>query len=117
MGRAAGILYKTLERYETVILNPCSSFTLGAQTADYVNVSGLSSPISGDLTYTVNTTISKYVIQVTEGTVTRDKLYYVVTVTVTWPPVNTTGISESLTVTRQELNRYPLSPRCTDVVI
>ena len=102
LGRASGILYKTLENYETRILNPCCAVTLGAQTVAYVKVSGQSSAISGDITYTVNTTIAQ------DGANTSA---FVVTVTVTWPK-NTTGIKESLTVARQELYRFPTG--CTD---
>jgi Tfp pilus assembly protein PilV len=98
LGRASGILYKTLENYETIILNPCNAVTLGAQAVDYVKVSGQGSTISGDMTYTVNTTI------VQDG---ANASAFVVTVTVTWPPANTTGIKESQTVARQELYRFP----------
>ena len=47
IGRASGILYKTLENYETIILNPCNAATVGAQTEEQVKVSGQSSAISG----------------------------------------------------------------------
>ena len=98
LGRASGILYKTLEDYEARIMNPCNAVTLGAQTTATVQVSGQGAGISGDVTYTVATTIDQ------DGT---NPSAFVVTVTVTWPPLNNTGMSESLTVTRQELNRFP----------
>jgi Tfp pilus assembly protein PilV len=97
LGRAAGILYKTLENYETIIMNPCCAVTTGAKPVVYTKVSGQSATISGDITYTVNTTI------VQDG---ASASAFVVTVRVTWP-ANTTGITESLTVARQELHRFP----------
>jgi Tfp pilus assembly protein PilV len=97
LGRASGILYKTLEDYETLILNPCSTVTLGAQPQALVRVSGQGAAISGDVIYTVNTNIAQ------NGANTQA---FVVTVTVTWQ-INATGISESLVVTRQELYRFP----------
>ena len=98
LGRASGILYKTLENYETLILNPCCAPpTLGAQPEATVQVSGESAVVSGDVTYTVNTTIAQ------DGANTEA---FVVTVTVTWP-TNTNGMSESVAVTRQELYRFP----------
>jgi Tfp pilus assembly protein PilV len=94
IGRASGILYKTLEDQETLILNPCNAVATGVQPLATVQVSGQSAVITGDMTYTVNTTIA------------QDGAAFVVTVTVTWP-ANATGISESLAVTRQELHRFP----------
>jgi hypothetical protein len=93
LGRASGILSKTLEDNEARIMNPCNAVNLGESTA-VVQVSGQAAGISGDMTYTVTTNIA------------QDGAAFVVTVTVTWP-TNTTGIKESLTVSRQELNRFP----------
>jgi hypothetical protein len=97
LGRASGILNKTLQDSEARISNPCNAVTLGGPTAATVTVSNQTG-IAGDATYTVNTTIAQ------DGTNTRA---FVVTVTVTWPPINNTGITESMTVTRQEMCRYP----------
>ena len=98
LGRASGILYKTLENYETLILNPCCAPpALGAQTTQSIQVSGEDAAIAGDVTYTVNTTIAQ------DGV---NPNAFVVTVTVTWP-TNTNGMSESLAVTRQEMYRFP----------
>jgi Tfp pilus assembly protein PilV len=104
LGRASGILYKTLEDSETRIINPCNDVTVGgAPTTAVVQVSGQDAGISGDMTYTVATTIAQGIKQ--DG-ITPDPSAFLVTVTVTWA-ANATGISESLTVTRQELNRFP----------
>jgi Tfp pilus assembly protein PilV len=103
LGRASGILYKTLENYQTIIMNPCCAITTGAKPVVYVKVSGQSATISGDIQYTVNTTIAQ------DG---ASASAFVVTVTVTWPPINATGIKESLTVARQELFRFPTG--CVD---
>jgi Tfp pilus assembly protein PilV len=98
LGRASGILYKTLENYETIILNPCNAVPTGAQDEVSIPVSGQGTAISGDMIYTVNATIAQ------DGASTNA---FVVTVTVTWAG-STMGISESLTVARQELFRFPV---------
>jgi Tfp pilus assembly protein PilV len=105
LGRASGILYKTLESYETLIMNPGCIVPTGAQATAYVKVSGQGATISGDITYTVNTTITKVS---NIGVLPRA---YLVTVRVTWP-ANTTGIRESQTVANQELFRFPAG--CAD---
>jgi Tfp pilus assembly protein PilV len=102
LGRASGILYKTLEDNEARIINPCNAVTLG-DTVSVVQVSGQGAGLAGDMTYTVTTSIAQ------DGT---NPSAFVVTITVTWA-TNATGISESLTVTRQELNRFPAG--CTSV--
>jgi Tfp pilus assembly protein PilV len=108
LGRASGILYKTLENYETLILNPCYAPTEGAQPTASIKVSGQSNTISGDITYTVNTTITKV-----SATGVRPRAY-LVTVRVTWPPINTTGITESQTVAVQDLFKFPAE--CTPIL-
>ena len=107
VGRASGILYKTLENYETHIMNPCYSVTLGNQTVEYLKTSGQTSSISGDVTYTVNTNIV-HDVDSSGNSVTGA---FLVTVQVTWTN-NTTGISESMVVARQERSRFPTG--CTN---
>lgn len=102
LGRASGILYKTLEDQEAWIMNPCNAVTLGDGVETPVKVSNQINDLSGDMTYSVKVDIAQ------DGTNTSA---FVVTVTVTWP-TNATGIKESLTVTRQELNRFPA--KCTN---
>jgi hypothetical protein len=105
LGRASGILSKTLEDNESWIMNPCNAVTLSALDGDNnpipttttVRVSGAGAGLSGDMTYTIATAIAQ------DGTNTSA---FVVTVKVTWA-TNATGITESLTVARQELNRFP----------
>jgi Tfp pilus assembly protein PilV len=96
LGRASGILYKTLQDNEARIMNPCNTVTIGGPTTATVTVSNQGG-VAGDATYTVATTIAQ------DGTNTNA---FVVTVTVTWPPLNNTGITESMTVTRQEMCRF-----------
>jgi Tfp pilus assembly protein PilV len=95
-GRAAGILNNTLESYYAAIANPSNPVTTGPQTEDTVTTSG-GTAIKGDITYTVNATITQ---------INPDPQSFVVTVTITWPG-NTQGISESLTVTRQDSYKFP----------
>jgi Tfp pilus assembly protein PilV len=99
LGRASGILYKTLEDNETWITNPCNAVATGTSDPVAVLVSR-DGAASGDATYNVTTTIAA------AGANT-----WLVTVTVTWP-TNTTGIRESLLVSRQELCRFPAG--CSD---
>ena len=94
LGRASGILYKTLEDNETLIMNPCNAVTTGTSGPAAVLVSR-DGAASGDATYNATTTITA------AGANT-----WLVTVTVTWS-TNTTGIRESLLVSRQELCRFP----------
>lgn len=94
LGRASAILYKTLEDNEMWIMNPCNAVTVGTSDPIAVLVSR-DGAASGDATYNVTTTIA------TAGT-----NQWLVTVQVTWS-TNTTGIRESLLVSRQELCRFP----------
>ena len=94
LGRASGILYETLMTQEARILNPCNVVPPSATTTIFA--SGQTTAQQGDAQFNVTTTITSI------GTgVWR------VTVRVSWPPLNTTGISESLVVTRQEGFRFP----------
>jgi hypothetical protein len=101
LGRASGILYKTLQNHETIILNPCLPVTLypvSSPLVESVTVSDQASAIAGDITYTVTTSITID----TVGVLNVTPQVYRVTVTVTWPPINTTGITESQLVTTQD---------------
>lgn len=93
LGRAAGIIHEHLGTIESLIMNPCNNVTAGA--ARYVTVSGLGGQ-TGDITYTVTPTI----------TARPDD--WLVTVRVTWTG-NSTGIQQSLIVTRQETFRFPIN--------
>jgi prepilin-type N-terminal cleavage/methylation domain-containing protein len=99
LGRASGVLYKALEDQETLIMNPCNAVTPGTTGPVAVLVSR-DGAASGDATYNVTTTIAA-----------AGANAWLVTVTVTWP-INTTGIRESLLVSRQELCRFPAG--CAD---
>jgi Tfp pilus assembly protein PilE len=89
LGRASGILYETLMRQEALIMNPCCI------------VSGQTAAQAGDAQFNVTTTIT---LQAANS--------WLVTVRVSWPPLNATGISESLVVTGQEGFRFPAG--CVD---
>jgi Tfp pilus assembly protein PilV len=99
LSRASSILYKTLEDNETWIMNPCNAVTVGTSGPVAVLVSRDGAD-SGDASYDVTTTIT-----------TSGAGAWLVTVTVTWSG-NTTGIQESLLVSRQELCRFPAG--CSD---
>lgn len=94
LGRASGILYKELENNQMWIMNPCNAVTTGTTgpVAVYVSRDGAA---KGDATYNVTTTITP-----------AGANAWLVTVTVTWP-INATGISDSVLVSRQELHRFP----------
>jgi hypothetical protein len=103
VGRAAGILHKTMEDNENWIINPCNSVTLGDQDGEGITVytSGENARLRGDIGYMVKTNI------VQDGGNVHG---FVVTVTVTWRGTagqNARSISESVTVARQEFARFP----------
>ncbi|MCE5282596.1 MAG: prepilin-type N-terminal cleavage/methylation domain-containing protein [Deltaproteobacteria bacterium] len=90
LGRAAMILNRELTARELAIMNPCN-----AVSTDPVNQtvfsSGQGASQSGDIAFTVVTTTTSVATNV-----------WRVTVRVSWPPLNNTGIAESIVVTRQE---------------
>jgi hypothetical protein len=103
VGRAAGILHKTMEDNENWIINPCNSVTLGDQEGEGIVIytSGEDARVRGDIGYTVRTNIAQ-----DGGNVSG----FVVTVTVEWEGTALVGsrrISESVTVARQEFARFP----------
>lgn len=100
LGHAAMILNEEITRQELWIMNPCNAVTTGEVTQS-IHASGQGTAISGDTSYTVKTNIA------TVGTNT-----WRVTVQVSWP-INATGITESIVVTRQEPFRFPSG--CTSV--
>lgn len=99
VGRASGILYKTLEDNENFILNPCNLVTMGTNTV-YVYSSDEASAIPGDIKYKVTVTTAL------DPNSTSTQAAVDVTVNVSWPPLNSTGISETMVVARQEVFRY-----------
>ena len=106
MGRAAGILQSELERNELWIMNPNNaSFATGCDATRQnltlgvcswtINASNQTAQQTGDVPFTVRTTIAQF------GTTTNA---WTVTVRVTWPN-NTVGIQETMIVSRQEYFR------------
>ena len=95
LGHAAIILSRELTRQELWVMNPCNTVSLTAVT-QVVNASGQGAAQSGDSSYTVQTTTANL-----GGNVWQ------VTVRVSWP-LNATGITESIVVTRQEPFPFPL---------
>ncbi len=94
LGRAAGVLQSEMERNELFIMNPNNTVTTGTGTRT-VYASSQSSQQAGDVTYTVNTTVTPLAGSTNAWTVK---------VAVTWPG-NSRGISESTIVSRQEYFR------------
>ena len=92
VGRAAGILHDTLERYYVTIANPSNAVSIGTQAEEEVTTSGRSTPIRGDVTYTVKAIITQ---------TNAEPQTFLVTVNVAWPG-SSKGISESVEVSRQE---------------
>jgi Tfp pilus assembly protein PilE len=95
LGRASGILYEHLMIQEALIMNPCNTVTTGTTGPTAVFASGQSTAQSGDAQFNVTTTVTP----ITNA--------WRVTVRVSWPPLNPTGITESIIVTRQEGFRTP----------
>jgi Tfp pilus assembly protein PilV len=108
LGRAAEILHRQLESTEVYLMNVCNSAaTTGipaipaagasATSAYNVRTSGLGADTNGDATYSVSTTITSMPPVPPSVTPT----YFRVVVNVTWI-LNTTGISQTIFVSRQE---------------
>ena len=96
LGRASGILYEQLMTREAWIINPCNTVTTGTTGPTAVFASGQPTAQPGDVQFNVTTTITNPATNA-----------WLVTVQVSWPPLNATGITESLRVTRQEGFRTP----------
>lgn len=90
LGRASEILAGELQRREMLIMNPRFFVETGTTMAN-VTASSEAAAVEGDATYSVRTTTQNI------GPET-----WRVTVTVTWPPLNSRGITENMVVTRQE---------------
>lgn len=95
MGRAAGILQSELERNELLIMNPNNAVTTGVLPNHSQYASSQTTQQSGDVTYTVATTVTPLA-----GATNA----WSVKVQVTWPG-NTRGVSEAIIVSRQEYFR------------
>ena len=93
MGRGAMVLNRELTRQELRLMNPCNAVTTGTQTRT-INTSDQGTQ-AGDINFTVSTTITSIATNV-----------WRVTVQVSWPPLNSTGLVESIVVTRQEPFRF-----------
>ena len=94
LGRAAEILSKQLTDREALIMNPCNAVDV-TPTTTTIRTSGQTTNQSGDIAFTVVTT-----------TTSLGANIWRVTVRVSWPPLNSTGITESIVVTRQEPFRF-----------
>jgi len=104
LGRASEIMHRQLESTEVYLMNQCNTSAstetgipavpgqgASASAAYAVQTSGLTAHTRGDIAYTVTTTISG-----------QTANYFRVTVNVKWPPVNSTGISQTIYVARQQ---------------
>lgn len=103
LGRATEIMHKQLESTEVYLMNQCNTAAMAtngipaipaigaSESSTYtVYASGLTAATQGDASYTVATTVVR--------TAAND---FRVTVTVTWPPLNATGITQTMFVSRQ----------------
>ena len=91
LGRAAMILSKELTMRELRIMNLCNHpIALGNETQT-VYTSGQGTAQAGDIGFTVQTSTANVSTNV-----------WRVTVVVSWPPLNATGIRESIVVTLQQ---------------
>jgi len=95
LGRGAMALNRELMRQELWIMNPCNAVPTGT-VARTVNTSDQGAAQAGDINFTVTTTTTNIATNV-----------WRVTVRVSWLPLNPTGITDSIVVTRQENFRFP----------
>lgn len=98
VGRAAEILHNRLEAYECEISNPCNAVTPGDQAEETIRTSGQNQAVKGDVEYTVNAKIEEF------PEINKPPTF-VVTVQITWKG-NDKGISESLSITRQDIYKF-----------
>lgn len=96
LGRGVMILNKELMTRETWIMNPCNTVTVG-NTTQTVYSSSQSTAQNGDASFNVATNITA---------IAGSTNSWLVRVTVTWPPTNTKGVTDSMVVTRQEAFRF-----------
>lgn len=107
MGRASDILHRQLESTEIYLMNQCNTAVStgngipavpgagGEASSTYtVLASGLGTATRGDASFAVTTTIAAQSVS-----------YFRVTVRVTWPPLNPTGITQTIFVSRQQYFR------------
>jgi Tfp pilus assembly protein PilE len=111
-GRAAEILERQMESTEAYLMNANNTLAnagtgipalptvvnANASATYQVYTSGSPAPIDGDITYTVTTTITGVYLNPVNGFMNT----YRVDVQVTWPPLNPTGISQTIFVSRQD---------------
>jgi hypothetical protein len=96
LGRAIMVLNNEIMTQELWIMNPCNTVTTG--TVDKVLYSSDQQTAQpGDVSFNVQTVTSA---------VSGSANTWKVTVTVTWPPLSTRGITDNLIVTRQESFRF-----------
>jgi len=95
-GRAVMVMHKELMIQEAWIMNPCNAVTVGT-VSKTVYTSYQGTPLGGDATFAVRTTT---------GLVTGTTNTWRVSINVSWPPLNATGITDNLIVTRQEPFRF-----------
>jgi Tfp pilus assembly protein PilV len=96
VGRGIMILNKELMAQELWIMNPCNTVAVGTVNKT-VYASSQETAQSGDAIFTVRTITSA---------VTGTTNTWKVTVTVSWPPLNVTGVTDSISITRQESFRF-----------
>jgi Tfp pilus assembly protein PilV len=96
LGRGVMLLNKEIMAQELFIMNPCNTISTGT-VIKIVNASDQSTALEGDARFTVQTVISS---------VSGKANTWKVAVTITWPPLNTNGITDNLIVTRQESFRF-----------
>jgi Tfp pilus assembly protein PilV len=94
LGRAAMMLSKELAMQELALMNPCNTVAVGTVNS-VVQTSSQETAQSGDIAFTIQTTTTSVGTNV-----------WRVTVQVSWPPLNATGIRESIVVTRQANFRF-----------
>jgi Tfp pilus assembly protein PilV len=93
-GRAAMMLGSELASQELLIMNPCNTVTLGEVSRTLYASGPEGTGQRGDISFSVSTTIT--------ARADIGANVWQVTVQVSWPPINATGITESTIVTRQE---------------
>lgn len=96
LGRGVMLLHKEMMTQEAWIMNPCNDVTTGTVTKT-VYTNDDEGSLQGDARFNVQTTTTAVA-----GTTNTWR----VSINVSWPPLNATGITDNLIVTRQEAFRF-----------
>ena len=97
LGHAVMLLNREFMIQEAWIMNPCNAVSVGTVNRTAVYSSENTATRNGDPSFNIT---------IVTSVVTGQANTWNVTITITWPPVNSVGITDNMIVTRQEAFRF-----------